>query len=92
VRCSTAEVGSDQRRFQLVERIAIDLFIERDNVVDTLAQVLARARDCLFHAVEKAWLFLFGFFFGAAEEGLKHGGTLPRAAMQRQPSIIAKRL
>ena len=64
MRGRAAEVGGNEGCFQLIERIAVYLLVERDDVFDALAQVLARARDRLLHPVEEARLFLFGFFFG----------------------------
>ena len=64
-----AEVGADQRGFQVVEGGAVDFFADGDDVLDAFSEVLARARDRLLHAIEKTGLL---DFVQAAEEGLNH--------------------
>ena len=66
---SGAEVGADQRRFQIVQRGAVDLFADGDDIFDALGQVLARARDGLLHALDKTWFLLF---VQTAKKGLNH--------------------
>ena len=61
-----AEIGRDERGFEIVERIGVDLFIESYNLVDAFAEILARARDRVLHPLEKALLLLF-FLIEAAE-------------------------
>ena len=51
LRCGRAQVSADQSGFQLIQRIAVDLFCECDNFFNPLGEVLARARDRLLHAV-----------------------------------------
>ena len=48
--------------FQVVERLAINLFADGNDILDALAEAFARARDRLFHALQKT-----GFFFGTAK-------------------------
>src|SRR5208337_1250399 len=66
---SGAEVGANQRGFQIVQRGAVDFLANRDDISDALGQVLARARDRLFHALNKARLLLF---VQTAKKGLNH--------------------
>ena len=46
-----AEIGGDQRGFEIVESVGIDLLIEGDYLLDAIAEVLARARDRVLHAI-----------------------------------------
>ncbi len=57
-----AKIGREQRGFQIVERIPINLLAESNNIFNSFAEALARARDRLFHALQKT-----GFFLGAAK-------------------------
>ena len=69
LRGGIAEIGADERGFEIVEGVAVDLFAEGDDFLDALGEVFARARDRLLHAVKKAG---FLFFLEAAEQGLNH--------------------
>ena len=53
-----AEVGADERGFQIVERVAVDFLAERNDFFDAFGEVFPRARDRLFHAVEEAGFLL----------------------------------
>ncbi len=64
-----AEVGANQRGFQIVQRGAVDLLADGDDIFDALGQVLARARDGLLHALNKTW---FLFFVQTAKKSLNH--------------------
>ena len=66
---SGAEVGANQRGFQIVQRGAVDLLADGDDIFDALGQVLARARDGLLHALNETW---FLFFVQTAKKGLNH--------------------
>ena len=66
---SRAEVGANQRGFEIVESGSIDLFADGNNVFDAFGQVLARARDGLLHALYKTW---FLYFIQTAKESLNH--------------------
>src|SRR5207302_5411611 len=68
-----AEIGGDEGGFQIVERGAVNLFAEGDDVVNALAQALAGAGDGALHAVEEAgFLFFLLFLVEGAEESLDH--------------------
>ena len=56
LRGGIAQVGADERGFEIVERVAVDFFAEGDDFLDALGEVLASARDRLLHAVEEAGL------------------------------------
>jgi len=43
-----AEIGANQRGFEIVEGGAVDLLADGDDIFDALGQVLAGARDGLF--------------------------------------------
>ena len=47
LRGRVAEVGSDERGFEIIERVAVDLLAEGDDFFDALGEVFARARDRL---------------------------------------------
>src|SRR5207237_7196440 len=80
-----AEVGGDERGFQIVERGAVDLFAEGDDIVDALAQALAGAGDGALHAVEEARLLFFLLFLvEAAEESLDHGFIIRGGSSRRR--------
>src|SRR6202162_4837628 len=66
---SCAEVGANQRGFEIVQRGAVDLLPHGDDLFDALGQVLARARDGFFHALDETW---FLFFVQTAKKGLNH--------------------
>src|SRR5271169_852720 len=66
---SGAEVGANQRGFQIVQGGAVDLFADGDDIFDALSEVLAGARDGLFHALDKTW---FLFFVQTAKKSLNH--------------------
>ena len=63
---ATAKISGNQRRLQIVQRTGIDLFVEGDDLLDAVAEVLARARDRLLHPIQETWFFVF-FLFEAAE-------------------------
>ena len=69
LRGGVAEIGADERGFEIVERVAVDLLAEGDDFFDALGEVFAGARDRLLHAVKEAG---FLFFREAAEQGLNH--------------------
>src|SRR3954462_9943736 len=71
VRCGGAEIGGNEGGLQIVQSVGVDLFVKGYDLVDALTEVLARARDRLLHAIEKAWLFIF-FLVEAAEKSLNH--------------------
>src|SRR5205814_3075740 len=63
----------DEGGFQIVERGAVNLSAEGDNIVNALGETLAGAADRLLHAVEEARLFFFLLFLvEGAEESLNH--------------------
>ncbi len=62
-----AQVSADQGGLELVEGVAIDFLADGYQVIDSLAQAFTRARDRLFHAIQKTRLFL-----GIAKQGLNH--------------------
>jgi len=46
-----SQIGADQRGFQVVEGVAVDLFGEGNRFFDALGKVFTSARDRLLHAV-----------------------------------------
>src|SRR5882762_5224199 len=66
---SCAEVGANQRGFQIVQCGTVDLLADGDNFFDALCQVLAGARDSFLHALDETW---FLFFVQTAKKGLNH--------------------
>ena len=69
MRCSRAQVRTQQCAFEIIERVAVNFLAERNRFLNPLAQVFARARDCLLHALEEASFFVA---FGAAEQSWGH--------------------
>src|SRR4029077_691956 len=64
-----AQVGANERGFQVIEGGAVNLLAERNCFFDALAEILASARDRLFHALEETGFLLF---VKAAKKGLDH--------------------
>src|SRR5262249_43283460 len=60
------QVGANQDRFQVVQRLAVDLFGKCSNLVNLVTQAFTRTRDCFLHLLQEGWLRW-------SEEGLNHG-------------------
>src|SRR5215813_6996067 len=62
-----AQVGANQRSFQIIEGRSVDFLAKRNHLLDALAEVLPCAGYRLFHPLQEA-----GFFLGTAKKSLNH--------------------
>ena len=60
-----AEVGGDERGFQIVEGAGVDFLAEADDIFEALGEVLTGARDGLLHALKERCLLFLGLIEAA---------------------------